>query len=638
MKPDGPHPPSFFWPALWVGVGLAAAKATHWSLPGPSLRRLREYAVDLWVSAHADLAFALGFGALAAAALRLSERRPLAQRRLYFALVGLGAACVTYAVASVRIFEYLRSPLTYPLLYLAGDMTSMRSSIGSFLDGTILAALMGAPAGYLWAVHLTRRRPVPRLLRSRAAVLACLLLLGCAVAQARTALGGSWGDRDDRLIARNPHWAILVSYARELLGRPAERLDVPFGAAELADFERPALIRAPLREHPPRNLILLVLESTGTRYLSLYGSSYATTPRLVQEASHALVFDSFYSHAGLTANSMAALSLSIHPYMTWREYTVEYPDYPGATLADALRPLGYRTAFIHSGDLEYVSQDRFLRNRGFDVLWGRGDLGPGPALSSWGTEDRLLVDATLRWLDEDRDRPFFVMAWTSQSHHPYEASPGAPDRDFFAGRPRPPDDYDLGRYLNTLLEVDRQLGRLFDGLRERGLAEDTLVVITGDHGEAFGDPHDAWGHGSRLWEENVRVPLVIWNPRLFSAGVRSATIGGHVDVNPTVAELMGFTPAASWEGRSLLDPERPPRTYFYAARDQYLLGVRENDWKYVYDATRGRDALYDLASDRDETRNVAAAHPDLCIRLRRRLAAWRDHAARGLAHARRPAA
>jgi lipoteichoic acid synthase len=635
MGPDARQPPAtFFWPALWLGLALAAAKAAHWSPPGPSLGRLREYALDLWMSAHADVAFALAFGALAAVVLRLSERRPRAQRRLYQVLLGLGAACVAYGVASARVFEYLRSPLTYPLLYLAGDLTSMRSSIGSFVDGAVLLALPGAPAAYLLAVHLTRRRPIPGLLRSRRAMAAVLILLGCALAQARSALGGSWGDRDDRLIASNPHWAILASYAAELLGRPAERLDVPFGPAELEDFARPASARASTRERPPRNLILVVLESTGSRYLGLYGSAYATTPRLEHEAAHALVFDNFYSHAGLTANSMASLMLSLYPYMTWREYTIEYPDYPGATLADVLRPKGYRTAFIHSGDLEYARQDHFLRNRGFDVLWGRRDLGPGPELSSWGTEDRLLVDATLRWLDQDRQRPFFAMAWTSQSHHPYEPGPGAPAVDFFAGRPRPPDDYDLGRYLNTLVEVDRQLGRLFDGLRERGLDDDTLVVVTGDHGEAFGDPHEAWGHGSRLWEENVRVPLVIWSPRLFGAGARSATIGGHVDLNPTVADLMGLLPAPSWEGRSLLDSERPPRAYFYAARDQYLLGVRENDWKYVYDATRGRDTLYDLASDRDETRNLAAAHPDVCERLRSRLAAWREHAARRLAAAR----
>jgi len=265
------------------------------------------------------------------------------------------------------------------------------------------------------------------------------------------------------------------------------------------------------------------------------------------------------------------------------------------------------------------------------------DLGGGPVLSSWGVDERLLVDGLLRWIDAGQGRPFYAMVWTSQSHHPYEPSPSEPFVDFFAGRPLPPDDYDLGRHLNTLRQVDLQLGRLFDGLRERGLADDTLLLLTGDHGEAFGDPHPSWGHGARIWEENVRVPLMIWSPRLFPRGGRAATIGSHVDVNPTLAGLMGIAASPAWQGRSLFDAGRPPRAYFYAARDDYLLGVREERWKYIYNATRGRDSLYDLAQDPDERRDVAEAHPDVCQRLRRRLAAWREHAGRQLARVRRPA-
>jgi arylsulfatase A-like enzyme len=101
-----------------------------------------------------------------------------------------------------------------------------------------------------------------------------------------------------------------------------------------------------------------------------------------------------------------------------------------------------------------------------------------------------------------------------------------------------------------------------------------------------------------------------------------------------VLDLLGVTAPAEWEGRSLFAPGRPPRVYFYAANDHYLLGVRENDLKYVYDATRGRDELYDLAVDPDEQRNLAAGHPDVCRRLRQRLAAWKQHAAGRLAEAR----
>jgi arylsulfatase A-like enzyme len=281
-----------------------------------------------------------------------------------------------------------------------------------------------------------------------------------------------------------------------------------------------------------------------------------------------------------------------------------------------------------------VGQERFLQNRGFDEIIDLPELPPGLAVSSWGGEDRVLVDGVLNWIDRERGTPFYAVAWTTQSHHPYEPVPGQPLLDFFEGGELPPDDYDLGRYLNTITEVDRQLGRLFAGLRERGLADETLVVITGDHGEAFGHPHPTWGHGFRVYDENVRIPMMVWNPRLFAGGRRSATVGGHVDVNPTVADLLGIEAPASWEGRSLFAPKRPPRVYFYAANDDYLMGVRESGFKYIYNVSRGREEMFDLVRDPDEQKNVATEHPDRCRALRRRLAAWKDHVGRHLARAR----
>jgi lipoteichoic acid synthase len=224
-------------------------------------------------------------------------------------------------------------------------------------------------------------------------------------------------------------------------------------------------------------------------------------------------------------------------------------------------------------------------------------------------------------------RPFFALGWTINSHHPYEPVPGQTIVDFFAGLPSlPPDDYDLGRYLNTIYETDAQLGRLFDGLRARGMAEDTLVIVTGDHGQGFGWPHGTWGHGFRVYDENVRVPLMVWNPRLFPTGRRSEQVTSHVDMNPTVAELMGLPTAPAWQGRNVFASNRPPRAYFYAANDLYLLGVRDANWKYIYDATRGREELYDLARDPDEQLSLAAANSERCRVLRQRLAAWKAFA------------
>ncbi len=586
------------------------------------------------MSSHQDVAFAAAFGLAAAGAFVLLGRWPRAQRWAGAAFVGLGAVGVLYAVASVQIFAFLRSPLTYALLYMAGDMGSMRSSIGSFVTPGLLAVAVLLPAAY---VLLVRRVPPAEGARARARAAVLLVLAAGWAAWGHRTANGRWSDRSDVLIAKSPHLEILASTATAVVGETVPTIAEEFPAEHLDDFRPAPAVRAHAsapRTAAVRNVLVVVMESTATRYLSLYGSRYPTTPHLEAESAHALVYDRFYAHVGFTANALVSLTLSIHPYMTWREYTQEYPAFPGRATADVLQARGYRTAFLTSAYVDYVNMDGFLRHRGYDEVRGWKELGDGPELNSWGGTDAALVDRTLQWIDRDRARPFYATVWTQQSHHPYDPVPGQPIVDFFGSGPLPPDDWDLGRYLNTVAETDRQLGRLFAGLRERGLEDETLVLVTGDHGEAFGDPHPTWGHGFRLYDEAVRVPLMIWSPALFPQGRREPTLGGHVDVGPTVLDLLGVEAPGEWEGRSLFARERPPRVYFYAANDDYLLGLREGDLKYVYNASRGRDLLFDLARDPDERHDLAAAHPEVCRRLRQRLAAWKQHASGRLSQAR----
>jgi arylsulfatase A-like enzyme len=149
------------------------------------------------------------------------------------------------------------------------------------------------------------------------------------------------------------------------------------------------------------------------------------------------------------------------------------------------------------------------------------------------------------------------------------------------------------------------------------------VVITGDHGEAFADPHIQRGHGLTVYEEELRVPLVFWNPRLFPEGRRVETIGGHVDLNPTIAEVLGVPANPAWQGHSLLQPERPRRAFFMAnISSDFLFGVREGGWKYSYNATTGAEALFELGPDAGEHVNRAADEAARCKALREKVAAW----------------
>ena len=181
---------------------------------------------------------------------------------------------------------------------------------------------------------------------------------------------------------------------------------------------------------------------------------------------------------------------------------------------------------------------------------------------------------------------------------------------------------DLNRYANALAELDRQLARLFAELRKRGLDDDTMVIITGDHGQAFGAPHPGHFHSGNVYEEDVHVPLVIWSPALFSGGRTSDIVGAHVDLAPTVLDLLGMPAPDGWHGRSLLRSPQERRAYFFGMRNDYLFGVREGPFKYIFNSTAARDELYDLSADPLEQQNLTPAKAGLRHRLRQRLAAW----------------
>lgn len=555
--------------------------------PGLSLGGSASFLRQLAACSHADVAFAAALGLAFAGALRLFPRRAV-----FAAGAAAFAAAIAFAVANLEIIARLRTPLTYALIYLAGDPRLLRSSVAPFFTARVLAALLGAPALFLALAALTARRAAPR--RSVLAAAAGALAVFCAYGAAVVRESG-WREPEDRRIADSPHFTLLASIAAEIAGRPAVLLPPDFPPEDARDFEPPAAAapdsRAPAGPRP-RNVIVLVMESTPAFYSSAYGSPYDATPNLAAEAAHALVFDAAYCHVGRTTNSLVAIALSTIPPITWKDLTQEYPHLAGASLAEPLAARGFRTAFMTSGDLEWGDERRFLAGRGFAEVLDHRDLAGGNMLSSWGGEDRWLVDGMIRWLDRDRARPFCLVAWTDQTHQPYEPSPGQEEINFFRGRPPPGDEWSLGRYLNVLHETDRHLGRLFAALRERGLADDTLVVVTGDHGEAFGFPHDVYMHGFALYEENVRVPLLLWNPRLFAGGARSGTIVSHVDLAPTVLDLLGVAAPPGWQGRSAFAADRPPRAYFYAGKGEFLLGVREERWKYNRRRERGaRDAL-----------------------------------------------
>jgi lipoteichoic acid synthase len=312
---------------------------------------------------------------------------------------------------------------------------------------------------------------------------------------------------------------------------------------------------------------------------------------------------------------------SIYPWISFLSLTSEYPAVNIPSLSSELKARGLRTGFFSSSDNHFQGMDKFLAHRGFDVVqdyrtrpcergtfvdpeWNRNFLN--------GVDDECATDSLIEWINATPEKPFFGMLWTMMTHYPYFTSQA--ETNFVVK------DFYFNRYLNALRHGDQCLGKVLHALEEKGLADSTLVVVVGDHGEAFGR-HDQLTHACKIYEENLRVPLVLINPQLFR-GEESTGLGGLIDIAPTIMETLHLPAGRDWQGRSLFSQDRISRVYFYAPWSDCLFGYREGNRKCIFNATANEFEIYDLQNDPQETINLAKQSSELVQQIPQRLAAW----------------
>jgi hypothetical protein len=359
------------------------------------------------------------------------------------------------------------------------------------------------------------------------------------------------------------------------------------------------------------NILLIGLESTGTKHLSTYGARTDPMPFLSQLGREGIAFENVYAPYPESIKGLAALLFSRQPHFGFDPEDVA-PDF-GASLASQLARAGYGAALFHSGRFMYLGMDNVLAAAGFHRADDAGAIG-GNHNSSFGVDDFSTVEHLLKWLDaRTNSNPFFLHYLPISGHHPYEV----PVRGPFAG----PDDE--RRYLNALHYSDLALKKLVDGLRERVLLDTTLVAIYGDHGEAFGEHPGNYGHTLFLYEENVRVPLIFWMPAKLEPE-RINSLASLIDVAPTVCDLLGVLSPGCFEGASIFHAMDRP-AFFSTEYSMRLRGVRFREWKLILEDDTGYTRLYHLERDPSEQTNLAGAHPEIARRLRR-FFEWSDPA------------
>jgi arylsulfatase A-like enzyme/Flp pilus assembly protein TadD len=343
------------------------------------------------------------------------------------------------------------------------------------------------------------------------------------------------------------------------------------------------------------NLLLITIDTLRPDRLGCYGSKYLQTPTIDRWAKSGVVFFRAFAHTPTTLPSHTNILLGTTPlyHGVHDNGFLKVPEDP-ATLATVLRQSGYATgAFVGAFPLD----SRFGLNRGFDVY--DDNYGTGAAFEYKFVERKAesVVDASLAWL-KGQTGPWFLWVHCFDPHQPYE----------------PPEPY-LTRFKDDLYSgevayVDSALAKLAGYLDDSGLAKATAIVLTGDHGQSLGE-HGETTHGYFAYNATLWVPLIISAPGLGPARVDQNA--GHIDIFPTVCDLLGVPKPAVLQGVSLLPAAQgkrlaPRPIYFESLYPYYrrgwapLRGFIDGDKKFIDSPI---PEVYDLKADFGEAKNIA---------------------------------
>jgi arylsulfatase A-like enzyme len=355
-------------------------------------------------------------------------------------------------------------------------------------------------------------------------------------------------------------------------------------------------------------VVVYLVDTLRADHLPLYGYPRDTAPELTRFARDGVVFDQAIAASNWTKPSVASIFTSLLPrdHRCVEGYNALDPEL--VTLAEALHDRGFATGGVIVNPLVRGKNMHF--DQGFDLFGSPAS--PNRAAQA--------VDAALAFVDARRGQPTFVYVHTMDAHTPYEPPP--PFDRMFPPFPEPgrkasePADYRepldrdrlVGQYDGAIAYGDREFGRLLAGLRERGLYDRATIVFLADHGEEFLD-HGAFGHGHTMFDELVRVPLVVKYAGRREAGRRVARQVQLLDVLPTVLKSQGVPLPPGIAGRPLeasfdeTGPERPAvfesKAETRAAR--VLYGARTSEVKYIRELSVSDTELwFDLRSDPKE--------------------------------------
>ncbi len=404
------------------------------------------------------------------------------------------------------------------------------------------------------------------------------------------------------------------------------------------------------RTEGPPNVVLIVADYMGYSDIGPYGATDIQTPSLDRIAAEGVRFSNYYAAAPICGPSRASLLSGYYPPRVGLETNIGGPGQGlsarHGTLARELKAAGYTTGVVGKWHLGSGPEFGPIAH-GFDTFFGfhTWTLGYHSHLTSNGepglyrgqelvSEDGYLTDLfteeSLRFIDGNSENPFFLYLAYNTALPPYQG-PDLPESEWDRGWDV--NEANRSDYIAMVEAMDGGIGRILDRLDERGLAENTLVLFTYDHGGRHLVRSDPLFHGfGTLWEGGIRVPLILRWPGRLEAELTVDQPAIAMDVTATILDAAGREASAEGlDGTSLFPTIENPdegadRALFW--RMGRMKAVRKRNWKYVIDGNT--QLLFDLDSDIGERHNAFAAQPEVAGELREALAAWERSLIEGL--------
>ncbi len=442
----------------------------------------------------------------------------------------------------------------------------------------------------------------------------------------------------------------------------------PFFASALAAFSPFAGTALAADTAPRPNVVLIFIDDMGYGDVGFNGATVPKTPNLDQMAAEGMKFTDFYVGCAVCSGSRTALLTGCH-YQRLSMAAVLFPNskqglHPDeVTLADMLGATGYRTACVGKWHLGHLPPC-LPTYQGFDFYWGipySNDMWIDPANkladdivlrdgltleqvkaghkgknvvpilrdeevveypADQTTITKRYTEHAIQFIREKSEKPFFLYLPHTMVHLPLAVS------EAFA-------DPDKALITNAIEEVDWSVGEILKTLRETGLAEKTLVIFTSDNGAAVGSSLPLRAKKGSVYDGGIREPTLMWWPGKIPAGAICSEVAASIDVLPTLAGLCGGAlPERKIDGKDIW-PLMSGADGAKSPHENYVLmhgpgTVRSGKWKfYPWPEGKGKqrggqpkgppspdpEQLYDTVADIGETKNLAAQHPEVIVRL-----------------------